>query len=120
MHAAPTLDHSSWLWAAVTSSTAHINYCLTALQVCPYDARHTIATLSRISRHPAVSSLALYVYEEEPEVLARHMLLLHVLLDGSLTARERVETLLELHGNALLRNKTAEYLGECETCIRLD
>lgn len=55
--------------------------------------------------------MCLYVYEEEPEVLARHMLLIHVLLDASLTSKERVETLLELHGNALLRQKTASYLG---------
>ena len=32
-----------------------------------------------------------YVYEEEPEGLARHILLLSVLLDGSLPSKERVE-----------------------------
>ena len=52
-----------------------------------------------------------YVFEEEPEGLARHLLLLSVMLDGSLPARERVEVLLELHGNALLRGNTATYLG---------
>ena len=51
------------------------------------------------------------MYEEEPEGLARHLLLLSVMLDGSLPARERVEVLLELHGNALLRENTAAYLG---------
>jgi dynein assembly factor 3 len=50
------------------------------------------------------------VYEEHPEALARHILLLYVLLDPSLPPRERCEMFLELHGNALLRQKTADYL----------
>jgi dynein assembly factor 3 len=53
----------------------------------------------------------MYVYEEEPENLARHILLLSVLLDGTLLAKERTEIFLELHGNALVRPRTAEYLG---------
>ena len=53
----------------------------------------------------------LYLYEEEPELIARHVLLLSVLLDETLPARDRMETLLELHGNVFLRDKTAKYLG---------
>lgn len=53
----------------------------------------------------------LYIYEEEPELLARHLLLVSVLLDGSLMAKERMEALLELHSNVLLREKAAKYLG---------
>lgn len=83
------------------------------LQICSYDCRHVVATICRASRHPAITSFHLSVYEEEPTALARHMLLLHVLMDGSLTSRERTETFLELHGNALLRDKTAAYLGAC-------
>eukprot|EP00775_Hariotina_reticulata_P004584 gene4584-4838_t len=33
-----------------------------------------------------------------------------MLLDGHLTAKERAETFLELHGNVMLRQKTADYL----------
>ena len=58
--------------------------------------------------------MQLYVHEEEPEVLARHVLLLSVMLDGSLAATERMHALLELHGNVLLREKTADYLGRGE------
>jgi hypothetical protein len=42
----------------------------------------------------------------------RHVLLLAVLLDGQLMAKERMETLLELHSNALVREATALYVGE--------
>jgi hypothetical protein len=52
------------------------------------------------------------VYEEEAEALARHLLLLSILLDPQLLARERVEMLLELHSNALVREKTAAYVGK--------
>lgn len=51
------------------------------------------------------------MWEEEPEGLARHLLLLAVLLDEALLPRERVELLLELHANALLRERAAAYLG---------
>ena len=53
----------------------------------------------------------LYVWEDCPEGLARHLLLTAVALDASLPPRQRAETLLELHGNALLRETTASYLG---------
>ncbi len=84
-------------------------------QAACYDSRHTITTLCRLHRHAGGPlgrrPLHLYVYEEEPEVLLRHVLLLSVLLDEALLAKERMETLLELHSNALLRDNTAAYLG---------
>jgi hypothetical protein len=93
------------------------NTCIASfgLQAASYDARHSIITLCRLARHEAVVAgrpLHLHVYEEDAEGLARHLLLLSVLLDGSLLARDRMETLLELHSNALLRDQTAAYLGE--------
>lgn len=54
----------------------------------------------------------LYVWEDCPEGLARHLLQAAVALDAGLPPRQRAETLLELHGNALLRDTTASYLGE--------
>lgn len=79
-----------------------------------YDCRHTALTLARRAQHAAVSNkgMQLYIVEDEPEVLARHLLLLSVLLDRALPIRARVETFLELHGNALLQQRTAEYAGE--------
>lgn len=104
-------------------------------QVASYDARHTLQTLCSLARHGAISPqrpVHLFVHEEEPEALCRHMLLLAVLLGGAgeadiaaaaqagsvaaptrpLLGRERAELLLEIHGNALLREKAAQHLGE--------
>lgn len=53
------------------------------------------------------------MYEEDPQLLARHMLLIYALLDGTLPPHERVEAFLELHGSALLRRCTADWLGAC-------
>ena len=79
-----------------------------------YDCRHTALTLAHRAQHAAVShqNMQLYILEDEPEVLARHLLLLSVLLDRALPIRARVETFLELHGNALLQQRTAEYAGD--------
>jgi dynein assembly factor 3 len=86
---------------------------LPASQVCPYDVRHTLETVCKARRHGGGSGpVHLYVHEEHAEGLARHLLLLAVLLDPELPARERSEMLLELHGNALIRDRAAEYLGE--------
>jgi dynein assembly factor 3 len=92
------------------------------LQICPYDCRHSLATISTKARYAAAGStskaqqqqhqLQLYVYESEPEGLARHMLLLMLLFDASLTARDRAEMFVELHGNTLLRQRTAEWASE--------
>ncbi|GIL80632.1 hypothetical protein Vretimale_9197 [Volvox reticuliferus] len=86
------------------------------LQVAPYDARHTLTTMCRAMRHTVLRRQAqpvqLVVWEDSPEGLARHVLLLAVLLDGTLLPRERVEMLLELHGNAMLRERAAVYLAE--------
>jgi hypothetical protein len=85
------------------------------VQVCSYDARHTLATLAHVHRHGGKKApVALYVYEETAEGLARHMLLVYCLLDGTLPARERAEMLLELHGNVMVRDKAAAYLGKCD------
>jgi hypothetical protein len=93
-------------------------------QVCPYDCRHTLATICSHLRQQAQNDhragsrpqgtelLELYVYEPEPELLARHMLLLALLFEPSMAPRERAEAFLELHGNALLRQSTADWLGE--------
>lgn len=91
------------------------------MQVCPYDCRHTLATISsHVSQsinnndngngqHPQ-QQLEVYVYETEAEGLARHMLLIALLFDPSFTAQIRAEMFLELHGNTLLRQQTADWV----------
>ena len=83
------------------------------LQIGAFDCRHTALMMSRLHRHMLAPTavLHLWVFEEAPEVLARHMLLLGVLLDPSLPVRQRTELFIELHSNALLQPTSAEYLG---------
>ncbi|KAF6252475.1 hypothetical protein COO60DRAFT_1672301 [Scenedesmus sp. NREL 46B-D3] len=69
--------------------------------------------------HQPTPQLHLYVYESEPEVLARHMLLLALLFDAALPVRARAELFLELHGNAVLRQKSADYLTLQPTVDRI-
>lgn len=68
-------------------------------------------TTSSMTSLVTAPALHLYVHEEEPEGLARHLLLLAVLLDGQLQARERAQLLLEVHGNSLLQEGSAATLG---------
>jgi len=88
------------------------NTTLHVLQVAPCDARHTLISMSRAARLSPEQNVALHftVWEESPEGLARHLLMLVVLLDDSLPEADRIQMLLELHGNALLRQCTADYL----------
>jgi len=86
------------------------------LMVCPGDVRHVIKTLAgahmrRTEGGKPARAFEACVYEKEPEVLARHALLLSVALDFELPRRERAELLLELWANSLLREKTATYLA---------
>ena len=46
------------------------------------------------------------------EGLARHMLLVAVLLDDVLPLKERVERFLEVHGNTQLREQSGEYVAQ--------
>ncbi|KAK9812777.1 hypothetical protein WJX72_003474 [[Myrmecia] bisecta] len=95
---------------------------LNVLQLAAYDCRHTVYTMCRSTRHLRNQDrpVRLYVYEEEPEGLARHMLLVSILLDEQLTVRDRVERFLEIHGNALLQEKTADYLETCSRAVEED
>ena len=50
-------------------------------------------------------------------MLARHMLLLSVLLDTEVPVRRRSELFLELHNNASIQATTAEYLGRFQLAL---
>ena len=83
------------------------------LQIGAYDCRHSAQALARACKQLAHPNqiLHIWVYEEAPAVLARHMLLLSVLLDTDIPVRQRTELFLELHNNAIIQETTAEYLG---------
>eukprot|EP00201_Polytomella_parva_P020331 CAMPEP_0175046950 /NCGR_PEP_ID=MMETSP0052_2-20121109/5320_1 /TAXON_ID=51329 ORGANISM="Polytomella parva, Strain SAG 63-3" /NCGR_SAMPLE_ID=MMETSP0052_2 /ASSEMBLY_ACC=CAM_ASM_000194 /LENGTH=1015 /DNA_ID=CAMNT_0016310763 /DNA_START=40 /DNA_END=3087 /DNA_ORIENTATION=- len=120
----PALDLNDYINSKRVTSRIKI------LQVCPYDARHTITTLGRSIRH-SLSSLPksdssscvesvtsksddpfvdLFVYEDSPEGLARHLLLVSTWLDSNLPLETRAQVLLEIHGNAFVRPSTAAYI----------
>ena len=82
------------------------------VQVAPYDPRHSIQTICHLGRHnlPADAQIELYVWEENAEALARHMILWAILLDTSLLDTVRMQRFLEVLGNAFLRQDTADYL----------
>ena len=80
------------------------------------DVRHLLKTLAAAARQTQESgkpsrTFEFAVYEREPEILARHILLLAVALDYELPRRERAEVLLEVWANCLLREKTAAYVA---------
>ena len=79
------------------------------LQYCCGDARHLLRTLlSHLDGGPKV---AYRVHEKDIELLARHFLLLRILLDASRDCKERCETFVEIYGNVCLTEK-----GEDELC----
>jgi Domain of unknown function (DUF4470) len=88
-------------------------WCCYMIQVASGDMRHTLLTLSRLSRLPLhTGNIELVIYEDVPEVLSRHMLLVAMALDFTVPTRTRMERLLEVHGNCLLQERTALYVGE--------
>jgi dynein assembly factor 3 len=93
---------------------------LRALLLCPGDVRHLLHTLASLARtnsaqkdssSAAAPPVEFAIYEREPEVLARHMLLLAIALDFELPRRERAELLLEVWANTQVREKTAAYIA---------
>ena len=98
----------------VTGTGDNVNDVCLCMQIGSYDCRHTALTLASLARKgPLPGTLHLYIYEEEPEVLARHILCLAILLDTALPTRDRVGKFLEVHSNARLQQRTAQYVGEC-------
>lgn len=86
--------------------------CDCHVQIGPGDIRHTLQTLSQLCASPsAPPSTRTVVYEDSAELLSRHVVLLAMALDTSLPLRSRMEQLLEVHGNALLQEKTAAYMS---------
>ena len=96
---------------------SHRCITLTIMQVGAYDCRHSAQALASVCTRMVAPDqlLHVWVYEEAPEVLARHMLLLSILLDTSLPLRQRTELFLEAHSNACIQTATAEYLGKMRT-----
>lgn len=57
------------------------------------------------------SSLQFYVYSSQLEVLARIVLLMAVITDWEISARQRSATYLEIFGNATVQAKVEKYIN---------
>ena len=91
------------------------------MQIAPYDLRHTLYTLCRACRHwGATHTMHLYVYEDNPEALARLLMLLTILVDGAVPPDVRMQRMLEVLGNAFLRQDTASYLNAVAKQLETD
>ncbi|XP_063713509.1 dynein axonemal assembly factor 3-like [Symsagittifera roscoffensis] len=86
------------------------------LLVNNHDPRNIINTLCNLcdpkNQSQSRTKINFYVLEPFVEQVGRYMLLLNVILDASFGLQEKIETFLELYGNSLLRNPTAEYVSQ--------
>lgn len=88
------------------------------LLVQPSDPRHIIHTLSqKIRKGSSVRPINFFILEQETEVLARHLLLLHVFFD-KIPIRHRAALFLEIYGNALIQQKTETYIAIVGSLLR--
>ena len=71
----------------------------------------------RHKRTPSQRAPQFYVYERESEVLAAHVLLLGVALDGSLPLRQRAQVWLELFGNLFVQARTATFVAALRAAL---
>jgi dynein assembly factor 3 len=74
------------------------------------DIRHLLRTLSDLATHDINPTLHFYIQETSKENIARDMLLLYLINEIQLPVRERMELFLDIYGNALMRDRTAEYI----------
>ena len=59
-----------------------------------------------------------YILESETEVLARHILLLHIFFDSDIPIRQRAALYLEIFGNALVQKRTERYIADAGSLLR--
>ena len=78
------------------------------------DIRHLLRTLSENlptrDGKPRKGTVHIYLHEKQKENLCRALLFLTLICERQLSMRERQEMFLDLYGNALIRDKTANYL----------
>lgn len=80
------------------------------LLVKPGDIRHILKTVTQRHRLKHKRPLHFYIWEETPEILARHLLLLQVFQEWSIPIRQRCNLWLEIFGNVLVQERTMHYL----------
>lgn len=101
------------------SSIGSTNDPIRILLLHPSDPRHLMKTISQSLRKDSQGRpIHFYVMEPTPEILARHLVLLHILFDWHNTPiRERAAEFLEIYGNTLLSMRSAVYLERCANIL---
>lgn len=76
------------------------------------DARHIMKSLCDILpiENKRKNKINLYLHEKNKENLARTILFVTLFCETGISERERMEMYLDLYGNSLIRDKTADYL----------
>lgn len=76
------------------------------------DVRHILKTLADglPLKQNRQHKLNIYLHEKQKENLCRDLLFLTLICETEISERERQEIFLDLYGNAMIRDKTAEYL----------
>ncbi len=77
------------------------------------DVRHALKTVAALRRNGGSDETIynIYLYDAPMECLARHLLLLSIAFDWSLPVRKRAHLFLEVYGNALVQERTSEYIA---------
>ena len=78
------------------------------------DARHILKSVADILplKDQRKNAINIYLHEKSKENLARVLVFLTLICETGLSARERMETFLDLYGNCLIRDKTSQYLTD--------
>jgi dynein assembly factor 3 len=74
------------------------------------DIGSCLKTMTQMRRRAKARPVNFYLVEKQPEVLARHILLLAIFFDEDLGPRECTEIFLEVYGNTMLRKQTSAYV----------
>ncbi|KAJ3051740.1 Dynein assembly factor 3, axonemal [Rhizophlyctis rosea] len=91
---------------------------LEILQIGASDVRHILKTAGRAWRH-GERGLNFHVIEPQSSILARNMLLMSVILDveSELSLQDKTDLFLELYGNTLLRERTADLVRDRSSAL---
>nr|XP_039254503.1 dynein assembly factor 3, axonemal-like [Styela clava] len=77
------------------------------------DCRHIIKTIAQRKRHKH-RKIHFYVIENNPELLARHLLLITLAVEPThkMGLQEKTELFAEIYGNTLIRQQTYQYVQD--------
>jgi hypothetical protein len=82
----------------------------------PSDPRHIMKSIANNIRNNE-RPIHFYLMVASPELLARHLILLHVFFDCKVSIRHRAIKFLEIFGNTLLSKRSGDYFLNCTSYL---